>query len=184
MRNKLIITIFALFLAGCASPAADDANNSGSTGANTEQAANAEQVVVPKNTETGENIALPGITAPPDNSNIKIKAETYDTSKATDEREAIEDSTFSTKLTDVAVETRTFKNHPTLAKVERITDAKGRTIKVYLRSGKVIEIPGNNIANLSAASSTQIMRAAGIEQPQPVLPPKPKSLDPKYSKQQ
>jgi hypothetical protein len=71
-----------------------------------------------------------------------------------------------------------------LAKVERITDANGRKIKVYLRSGKVIEIPGNNISNLSVASSAQILEAAGIEQPAPAMTPKPKSLDPKYSKEQ
>jgi hypothetical protein len=181
MRNKLIIIFFALCLTGCSS-SAENADNS--PNANVTQNTNTEQAAVPKNTNSGENISIPGITGPPDNSNVEVKAKSFDTTKAVEGKPAPEDSIFSTKLTDVAVETRTFKKHPVLAKVERITDANSRKIKVYLRSGKVIEIPGNNISNLSVASSAQILEAAGIEQSAPAMTPKPKSLDPKYSKEQ
>ncbi len=183
MRNILIPIILALFLAACSSPV-ENADNSTNERANLSQNNNTEQAPVPKNTETGENVEIPGITGPPDNSNVPVKAKEFDTTKAVEGKPAPEDSTFSTRLTDVAVETRTFKKHPLLAKVERITDAKGRTIKVFLRSGKVIEISGDSIANLSVASSAQILAAAGIESAAPAATPKPKSLDPKYSKQQ
>lgn len=181
MRNNLILIILALFLAGCSSTVEDAANSST---ANTPQNTNAEQAMAPKNANTGENVVIPGITGPPDNSNVAVNAKKYDTSKAVEGKPAPEDSTFSTRLTDVAVETRTFKKHPVLAKVERITDAKGRTMKVYLRSGKMIEIPGNSIANLSVASSAQIMSAAGIESAAPAATPKSDPADPKYSKEQ
>lgn len=180
MRNTLILITLALFLAGCASSVENTANSSN---ANSAQNANTEQAIVPKNAETGESVSIPGVTGPPDNSNVKINAETYDTSKAVEGKPASEDSTFSTRLTDVAIETRTFKSHPIIAKVERTTDVKGRTIKVFLRSGKVIELPGDKIGNLQAASSAQIMAAAGIESAAPAMTPKPKSADPKYSKQ-
>ena len=173
--------ILALCLAGCSSPA-ENVDNTANV--NTSQNANTEQAVVPKNVNTGENAAIPGITGPPDNSNVPAKVEKYDVSKAVEAKPAPEDSTFSTRLTDVAVETRTFKKHPVLAKVERITDAKSRTIKVYLRSGKIIEIPGDKIGNLGVASSAQIMTAAGIEQPAPARATKSEPGDPKYSKEQ
>lgn len=181
MRNNVILIILAFLLAGCTATV-ENADNSSNT--NAPENSNTEQTLAPKAGNTGENITIPGITGPPDNSNVPVKVEKYDTSKAVEGKPAPEESTFSTRLTDVAVETRTFKKHPILAKVERITDTNGRAMKVYLRSGKVIDVPGNSIANLAVASSAQILSAAGIEQPQPDLPPKPKSLDPKYSKEQ
>lgn len=75
---------------------------------------------------------------------------------------APENSEFSTSLTDVVTETRTFKNHQRLLKVQKISDNKVSTLKVYLRDGKVITIPGSRIANIGQESSANILRAAGV----------------------
>lgn len=68
-----------------------------------------------------------------------------------------------------AVETRTFKNNPQLAKLERTTTGNVVAIKAYLKNGKVVAIDKNKIQNFTNDSPEQILRAAGIEP----LPPPP-----------
>jgi len=78
-------------------------------------------------------------------------------------RPAPDNSTFTSYLSDVGVEIRTFKDHPQLKKVEKKTTNDGVvTIKVYLRNGKVIDLPGQAIPILSSAPAVQIMDAAGL----------------------
>ena len=77
-------------------------------------------------------------------------------------RPAPEDSTISTQLTDVARETRVWQKHPALAKVEKIYDGKGSTIKVYLKDGRVIDLSGTAIPQLEQVSSATVLTLAGI----------------------
>jgi hypothetical protein len=78
-------------------------------------------------------------------------------------RPAPDNSTFTSYLTDAGYELRTFKNHPQLLKVEKRTANDGsQTVKIFLRNGKVIELPGKKIAVLSTASAASIVDAAGI----------------------
>lgn len=77
-------------------------------------------------------------------------------------RPAPEDSTITTQLTDVARETRVWQKHPTLAKVEKIYDGKGSSIKVYLRDGRVIALPGTAIPQLEQIPSATVLTLAGI----------------------
>jgi ABC-type transport system substrate-binding protein len=77
-------------------------------------------------------------------------------------RPAPDNSTFTSYLSDAGYEIRTFKDHPQLKKVEKITSEKGVTIKVFLRNGQVVELPGEAIKTLSTAPANQIMSAAGI----------------------
>lgn len=78
---------------------------------------------------------------------------------------APENSEFAAVLTDVVFERRTFKNHPQLSKVEKITNGAKKTIKVFLIDGKVIEVPGEKIDFISKASSATILKAAGLSVP-------------------
>ena len=77
-------------------------------------------------------------------------------------RPAPEDSTISTQLTDVARETRVWQKHTVLAKVEKIYDGKGSTIKVYLKDGRVIDLSGTAIPQLEQVSSATVLTLAGI----------------------
>jgi hypothetical protein len=78
-------------------------------------------------------------------------------------RPAPDNSTFTSYLTDAGFEVRTFKDHPQLKKVEKKTTNDGSvSIKVYLRNGKVIDLPGQAIPNLSTAPAILIMDAAGL----------------------
>jgi hypothetical protein len=79
---------------------------------------------------------------------------------------APDNSTFTSYLSDAGYEIRTFKSHPQLMKVERKTTDNGTvTIKVFLKSGKVVELPGTAIPILSSARAVDIMNAAGVSAP-------------------
>lgn len=93
-------------------------------------------------------------------------------------RPAPDNSTFTSYLSDAGYEIRTFLNHPQLKKVEKRTTDDGKvTIKVFLRSGKVVELPGTAIPVLSTAPASQIMNAAGISAPAVAVKPDPKKAN-------
>lgn len=58
------------------------------------------------------------------------------------------------------IETRTFQNHPTLLKVERV-NLNDKAIKVYLKNGKVLTLPENMAKNYLKASASDILNAVG-----------------------
>jgi len=58
------------------------------------------------------------------------------------------------------LETRTFKNHRVLVKVER-TDLNSRDIKVYLKNGKVVNLPEEMADNFLNAAAADILKAVG-----------------------
>ena len=61
------------------------------------------------------------------------------------------------------VETRIFKNHDMVAKVERTQNAskKDASIKVYLKNGKVYELPAGKIKDVLKESPEEIIKAVG-----------------------
>lgn len=61
------------------------------------------------------------------------------------------------------LETRTFNNHPILAKIERL-DLDDRNIKIYLRNGKSVKLPEGKITNFLSAPASDILNAAGLEE--------------------
>ena len=58
------------------------------------------------------------------------------------------------------VETRIFKNHRILTKVER-TDLNNQNIKVHLKNGKVANLPEGSVENFLTASADDILKAVG-----------------------
>lgn len=79
-------------------------------------------------------------------------------------RPAPDNSTFASYLTDAGYEIRTFKNHPQLLRVEKKVATDSQTLKVFLRGGRVVELPGNSISTLATASANAILAAAGVQQ--------------------
>lgn len=59
-------------------------------------------------------------------------------------------------------ETRTFKNHPVLAKVERV-NLNDADIKIYLKNGKTVNLPETAAANFLTASAADLLEAAGVK---------------------
>lgn len=78
-------------------------------------------------------------------------------------RPAPDNSTFTSYLTDAGYEIRTFKNHPQLLKAEKRIDNNGdQSLKIFLRNGKVVEVPGQRVPILSTAPAASIADVAGI----------------------
>ena len=90
---------------------------------------------------------------------------------------APENSEFGAVLADIVFERRTFKSHPQLLKVEKTTKGGSKTIKVYLKDGKVIDVPGEKIEFISKATSANILQAAGLGGPPDVRKPNSKPID-------
>ncbi|HEX8367169.1 MAG TPA: hypothetical protein VF604_01260 [Pyrinomonadaceae bacterium] len=163
-----IIAIILTLLGGCSGVSGDNNANASTANVNSSNTANTESV---------SNTAMipypgPGNTsgAPPANSDVqtvnidpKQLKPTNPAVPAADNSEVI--STLNEKG---AVETRIFKSHPILAKVEKTTFGRDVQLKVYLKNGKVIPTPPEKIQNFINDSAEQILQAAGIQSPKPV----------------
>lgn len=77
-------------------------------------------------------------------------------------RPAPDNSVYTVTLADEAVETRTFKDNPQLVRVEKRSNGSQSSIKVFLKDGRVIDLPGDKIAAMSMASAADILAAAGV----------------------
>ena len=67
-------------------------------------------------------------------------------------RPAPDNSTFFSFLSDAGYEVRTFNNDIQLLKAEKKTMGDGKsTVKIFLRGGKVVEVDGSRIPQLSMA---------------------------------
>ena len=87
-------------------------------------------------------------------------------------RNAPDDSVISTASRGKDfVETRTFKNHAVLSKVEKIMDGSTTKFKVYLKNGKVLDAPAEKMTNYASMAPESILIAAGIEPKPPANPP-------------
>lgn len=90
-------------------------------------------------------------------------------------RPAPDNSDFSSSLTDIGRELRTFRDHPQLIKAEKLIAPKSQVIKVYLKGGRVVQIPGEKIPNMLTALAVDFLVAAGVQPEQPrSAPPKAK----------
>jgi len=66
------------------------------------------------------------------------------------------------------LETRTFKSHALLSKVEKIMDGKTTKYKVYLKNGKVVDAPADKMENFAAMAPESILDVIGmLPKPQP-----------------
>lgn len=73
-----------------------------------------------------------------------------------------ENSEISTQMNEngYVLETRTFKNHPVLAKIEKTTITPKKTeLKVYLKDGKVYDVPNGKIEDFRTATTQSILEA-------------------------
>lgn len=93
-------------------------------------------------------------------------------------QKAPEDSEFTMTLTDVGIETRTFKSHPQIDKVVKTIKPGSSSIKVYLKNGKVFDVAGDKIPSVKTASTSDILIAAGVKPPAPPSAEQSKDIDP------
>lgn len=66
----------------------------------------------------------------------------------------------------VPIETRIFKNNPLLVKIEKnYANLENPTTKVYLKDGKVIDLPKGKIENITKISAREILAIVGASVP-------------------
>ncbi len=129
------------------------------------------------NTPNAETANLNGGSLPPANTNNRT-AERIEKMRANSanapvsptagvsSRPGPEDSVIFTELKDVARETRIFKKHPLLAKVEKTHDGKTIAVKVFLRDGRIIDVPAASVVYLDQMPASTILQVAGVPQTQ------------------
>ena len=80
-------------------------------------------------------------------------------------RPAPDDSVVATAMNSKGsvVETRIYKNHPNLSRVElKWVSPDDKRVKIYLRNGKVVEKKAANIDNLGTTPTSVLLQMAGI----------------------
>ena len=75
---------------------------------------------------------------------------------------APDNSEFAVILAGTALEVRTFKSHPQLLKVEKRHEGEKSFLKVYLRNGQVIDLPGAQMPSLGTESAARILEISGV----------------------
>ncbi|MGI9056349.1 MAG: hypothetical protein ACR2F2_11170 [Pyrinomonadaceae bacterium] len=179
--KTILILIIAIAYTGCWGNATETNsttvnNNSSIQGnsANTLTAANGETVQPVYNGEMKE--IADGFPVPA-NADVTI-VNTNQSRDTMREKPAPDDSTFSAEMNGKGqpVETRTFKSHPVLAKVEKITmSPRDYVFKIYLKNGKVVESKSDQLKDFRVISPINILDAIGMKPP----PPKPDPNAPK-----
>lgn len=171
MKYYVFIIAISLFLNGCSSGTTNQTTNGGANPANANSlaATNANSTgIQPYN--GAQNLNPNAFNATNDNLKI-VKYEPKKDELPYGSRNAPDDSVISSGSRGADfLETRTFKNHPTLDKVEKIMDGKTDKYKVYLKNGKVVDAPADKMSNFAAMSPVSILEAVGISPKQPVNP--------------
>lgn len=75
---------------------------------------------------------------------------------------APDDSEYTSQLTDVGLEVRTFKKHPQLLKVEKTITPTEQKVRVFLKDGRVLEVPASKINSMRSDPASVFLAAAGI----------------------
>ena len=171
--NKFIsLAILSVFLVGC-SPSASETTTNGNAATNKVAMINANTAV---STNMEDSVNLNKIP-PANNGNLEVSSnplkklgrektakQKVDPTAETFLGAAPDNSVISTAANEEGkpIEIRTFKDNPQLVKVVRIyTSADNPTIKVYLKNGKVADLPKGKIENILSASAKEILSAVG-----------------------
>ncbi len=163
MKKNLIILVCFIFLSAC-STATEEKTNSETI---SKTAANSNVVVV-SNTNS-QVIPMNGVDANAfnkDSSNMRVvNRDTTNMKPTLGARPAPDESEFNStgKPDGSFAETRTFKNHPQLLKIEKTTNGKNTSLKVYLKNGKVYDVTEEQISNFRVAAPQNILIAVGIK---------------------
>lgn len=124
--------------------------------------------------------AIPGIPGSTANDVKQIQNDPTRNSKVQKvTRPAPDDSEIETSLADTIVDTRIFKKHPQIAKVEVALDMnrKPTKAKVYLKNGQVRELDLSKVADPLSESGDNILRAMGGNVPKTEAAPNNTAAD-------
>jgi len=169
------IFFFLLIFSGCSSKVSETnsvnsnlpANSSLTSSTNNIQTNSATSATTSGQTQVVQNINPNAFNANPA-SNVRVVPvdPSQDKNKSgVTGRTAPDNSTFSSSMDakGIPMEVRTFQNNPYLIKVERVFTSPQKTIKIYLKNGKVVEVSEEKLPNFSATAPGTILEAAGVD---------------------
>lgn len=142
------------------------ANSSATNISNTAQSNSTAATAVNQSVHVVQNVDPSAFNANP-NTNARVVAVNQNEIKdkiGVAGRTAPDNSTVSSAMNakGIPIETRTFKDNKYLVKVERIF-TNPKTIKIYLKDGKIVEVGDDKLPNFTAASPGNILIAAGYD---------------------
>jgi len=161
----------AITASGCGANTDKTANVNGSSAANTSMANNAGP-----NVSTAPNSGQLDQSINSGNSNVAgnygVNSKTRPLadepgSKPTQTQASViapENSTVSIGMNDAGafVETRIFNGDPAIVKVEKVTNGKDRTAKIYLKSGKTVSFDAEQVPLINSIPLSKLRELAGI----------------------
>ena len=158
----------AVFGTGCSSAESSSTSNSNVvSSANTNATNNAITIPVkPANEAATETNAANTVNA--NQAQIKVVSPPANAKMMT--FPAPNDSDYATTMNSAgqAIETRTFHNDPQINKVERVwKDVNDKTVNIYLKSGKMVKVPGDKWPDIKSLPVETFYEAAGIKPAQP-----------------
>lgn len=169
MRKIALIIAIAAVFSGCGS-SPDETPNANVNAPNAGITAGQNSNLVPYSNQIDPNAFngnannLRTVNRPPENTQESFKS-----------RNAPDDSEFKTMMNSKGevLETRTFRSHPQLLKIERVTIGSEQKLKVYLKNGRVYDTTEEKIPNFTVAAPQNILIAVGAA-PKPGAQPEVK----------
>ncbi len=171
IRYNLLILFsgFIVFALGCGENKSTGANSNANSASVVDQ-----NTVVNLNAANGSsnaNADFPNINSgmpatPNIPANVAVKGDpARDVTSQLPGQSAPDNSEVTTALGENLVQTRVFKNHPQINKIESVTtfpDGKEKkTVKVYLKNGQVRELPESKIKDAMTEPAANILKAIG-----------------------
>ena len=177
MKYFVFILLIATALSACSAGSENSANsaavqnpsNSDAANANSVAATNPAPQMIPYN--GSQNVNPNAFNA--SNDNLKtVKTEPKPDELPYGSRKAPDDSVITSESRGkLFVETRVFKSDPVLQKVEKIMDGKTNKYKIYLKNGKVVDVPESKMDNYAVMAPGNFLEILGMNpKPQPVTP--------------
>ena len=159
MKTALILLVVVLAGAACSSPAGEVNSSGQNPGPNGDQLTASNSQLVPL-----ENVNADAFNAAPPNIPV-VNRDSKDMEPVVGPKPAPDESEVNTvqQKDGSFKETRTFKNHPQLLKVERITAGRDVKMKVYLKNGKVIPVESAKLPQFNVIAPGNILAAAGVK---------------------
>ncbi len=168
-RHILIVTLFGVVVSSACSGPADTgtSTNSPPLGSNSRSpSANIQTAPVSGDpTQNNTSDAPPGSFAARSNRRKVVDMPSSGPPPPPNFQEAPEDSQIATTMNEAGqiVELRVFRRQPQLDRVEATwLNANDKSLKIYLRSGQVIETQSSVLGNLKNLSTDQLLELAGV----------------------
>lgn len=187
VSKVFLLAIFSFVLVGCQgsssetnSAAAPNANSAVSSSQTNSYVASNGETMQPAFNGNAANV-VNNVQIPANTTVVNLTTETAKTNEPVQpEIPAADNSTFSAEMNDKGqpVETRTFKSHPILAKIEKITlSPRDYVFKVYLKDGKVVESKSEELKQFRFIAPQNILEAINKMPPKPTPDPNDPTRD-------